>query len=101
MENVKKSCLKCYRDITEEEYKEYKGHCKSCYEVITCNLVAKIIKIIAIIVGVIGIFYGLTMLDSFSSEEFALPIIIASIVTAIFVYGFGEIIQLLEDIKNK
>ena len=62
------------------------------------NKVANIIQIVAIITGFIGTFYGFTMIED---SDFAIPIIIASIVSAIFVYGFGEIIQLLEDIKNK
>ena len=39
-----------------------------------------------------------------SMEEFVVLgaiVIVGSIITAIFIYGFGEIIQLLEDIKNK
>ena len=65
------------------------------------NTVAKVIKIISIIVAIGGFIFGLYKIDGFNSSYFVAPIIIASIVSAVFIYALGEIIQLLEDIKNK
>lgn len=115
-----KQCKECCRDITEDDSKEYNGYCKNCYKEFKnietiqqklkehgsniqneYNIVARIIKVISIIISIIGVIYGLSMLDSWRTEELAFPIIIGSIVITIFVYGYGEIIQLLEDIKNK
>lgn len=110
-------CKECCRDISEEDLCNYNGYCKNCYKEIEqqkveqrdsnynnglkkINIVANLIKIISLLAGIIGIIYGLSMLDSWRTEELVFPIIIASIVVAIFIYGFGEIIQLLEDIKN-
>jgi len=64
----------------------------------TANIVANIIKIVSIIGGLICVCCGFSLIDK---SDFAIPIIIASIISAIFVFGLGEIIQLLEDIKNK
>ena len=65
------------------------------------NKVATIIKALSIVAGVIGVVFGLYAIDGLNMDEGAVIIIIASIISAIFIYGLGEIIQLLEDIKNK
>ena len=65
------------------------------------NKVATIIKALSIVAGVIGVVFGLYAIDGLNMDEGALIIIIASIISAIFTYALGEIIQLLEDIKNK
>ena len=65
------------------------------------NKVATLIKIIAIIGAVIGIILGCNQFDSYRTEELGWLYIIGSVAFAVFVYGLGEIIQLLEDIKNK
>ncbi len=117
MENEQKFCKECCREITKSEAESNKGFCTKCYLMrkkeysndnianysndLKTNVVARIIKVIAIIGGFIGIIYGFNLLDSYHTEDIAFPIIIASIVSAIFVYALGEIIQLLEDIKNK
>lgn len=60
------------------------------------NSVASIVKGLAILETIIGIIIGFITI-----EEFGIPVIVASVISAIFIYALGEIIQLLEDIKNK
>ena len=65
------------------------------------NTVAKVIKIISIIVAVGGFIFGLYTIDGLNTGSLVAPIIIGSVIFAVFLYALGEIIQLLEDIKNK
>lgn len=60
------------------------------------NSVANIIKGLAILEVIIAIVVGFITI-----EEFGIFVIVGSIISAIFIYAIGEIIQLLEDIKNK
>lgn len=60
------------------------------------NSVANIIKALAILEVIIAIVVGLITI-----AEFGIFVIVGSIISAIFIYALGEIIQLLEDIKNK
>lgn len=69
--------------------------------VIQTNAVAKIIKILAIVVGVVGVLFGIISIDALNSGEMAVFIILLSVISAVFIYALGEIIQLLQDIKNK
>ena len=121
-----KQCKECCKDIPEEEYNSHKGYCKSCYndryniekakrqfnktddnntnyneedEKSTNNIVAKVIKIIAILNAIAGIILGLVGIEDF--EVYAVVFIVAIIISSSFIYAIGEIIQLLEDIKNK
>ncbi len=119
-----KQCKECCKDISEEEYNSHKGYCKNCYndrynienakkqynqsenntsyneeETNTTNTVAKVIKIIAILNAIAGVILGLVGIEDF--EVYAVVFIVASIISSIFIYAIGEIIQLLEDIKNK
>lgn len=122
---IVKQCKECCKDIPEEEYNSHKGYCKSCYndryniekakrqfnktdnntndneeeEKSTTNIVAKVIKIIAILNAIAGVILGLVGIEDF--EVYAVIFIVASIISSIFIYAIGEIIQLLEDIKNK
>ena len=64
------------------------------------NTIAKIIKVISIIFGVIGAIYGFYAIDGLNADEWGFAIMIISIITAVFMYGFGEVIQLLSDINN-
>ena len=65
------------------------------------NKVALAIKIISIVASVIGVIASLTLFGSSYTEDLAIIYLIVSIVGGIFSYALGEIIQLLEDIKNK
>ena len=116
-------CKECCKDISEEEYNSHNGYCKSCYkdryyiennkkrynqnvansidyeEESTTNTVAKFIKIIAILEAISGIILGLMFIEYL--EIMIIVVIVASIISSAFIYALGEIIQLLEDIKNK
>lgn len=113
-------CKECCRDITEEEYKMYKGYCKNCYgerkniargkeiynneesesEDNGKNTVASIIKGIAVIFAIAGVIVGLVSIDSLNSGVMAVVIIIASIISSVFIYALGEIIQKLQNIED-
>ena len=122
MEKVEKTkqCKECCRDITEDDYNAHDGYCMFCYpdkeEILyskenynnapktsyrELNKIATIIKIIAIIVAIVGVCIGIGQFESYRTEELGWIYIIVSIISAVFVYALGEIIQLLEDIKNK
>ena len=108
-------CKECCRDISADEYRKNAGYCEKCFsnfiepkldETTTTNeedkiinTSAKCIKVIAIMIGIICFIAGLAYIDD--DSNFGLTLIIISIISSIFIYGFGEIIQLLEDIKNK
>ena len=109
-------CKECCREITEREAEQYGGYCRKCYNLKKQyeetkeddnkrrngeNRVATIIKVISIIGAIVGVCFGFSQFDSYKSEGIGVTIIVASVVSAIFVYALGEIIQLLEDIKNK
>lgn len=113
MEEEKIFCKECCKEISLEEAKQYKGFCKNCYgerenksneeeeEDIITNKIASSIKTIGFILLLVGIFAGLGIGASQESLLNGFLIIVGTIVTTIFIFGFGEIIQLLEDIKNK
>lgn len=102
MEHMMKQCKSCCKDITGEELKEYNGYCQKCYEDNNNkgeNQVASSIKsisILFIIIGIIGTIYVFTY-----NIVLAFIVGIMSIAISRFIFGYGEIIQLLEDIKNK
>lgn len=64
------------------------------------NNVALIIKVLSILGGIIGFGYGCSLFDSSYTEELGIVYIIVSIVSAIFVYALGEIIQKLQNIED-
>lgn len=63
------------------------------------NTVAKILKVYAIINAVAGCILGLIGLGAFNGVVVALFIGLC-IVTSFAIYAFGEVIQLLQDIKD-
>lgn len=73
------------------------SNCKS--DIYPKNKIAKSMKLVSIILLILGIIIGITQLDTYL--VLGITYIVISIISSIFVYGFGEIIQLLEDIKNK
>lgn len=117
-----KECKECCREISEEEYNSYNGYCKSCYkdsyniennkkrynqiisnsinyEKVETNIIAKTIKIIAILEVISGIILCFIFYQYL--EIMIIVIIVSSLILGVFIYSLGEIIQLLEDIKNK
>lgn len=58
------------------------------------NIVSFIIKLISMIIVAVSIFMAFTNAVDY-------PIIIFSFISAVFVFALGEIIQLLQDIKDK
>ena len=74
-------------------------------------MVSKTIKIIGLIIGVLGIVIGLLVIipgiswavnyGDYEEITYGLMIMMPSIISGIFIYGFGEIISLLVDISEK
>ena len=66
------------------------------------NIVAKILKIYAIVNAVAGLLISLSMHDSYVDliESFSFVFFGLSIVVSFGIYAFGEIVQLLQDIKD-
>ncbi len=111
-EKTRTTCKKCgvklYRQeelknesIREESTENEDIRDKMMGHFTNTNKVALAIKVIAIVGAVIGVIYGCSLFDSAYTEEIVIIYIIVSIISAVFIYALGEIIQLLEDIKNK
>ena len=66
------------------------------------NMVAKILKIYAIVNAVAGLLISLSMHDSYVDliESLSFVFFGLSIVVSFGIYAFGEVIQLLQDIKD-
>ena len=63
------------------------------------NIVAVVIKVLAIILAVLSVLVGLiSIADTLPT---GITIILTGLISSVFIYATGEIIQLLEDIKNK
>lgn len=111
-------CKKCGTTLSEED-ECFLGYCEKCYNQVydgdkeyntsntsyeydnrNINSVARIIKILAIISAVISIIGGIFFFGD-SEPGMGIVCLIGGIISSIFVYSLGEIIQLLEDIKNK
>lgn len=67
------------------------------------NSIARIIKIITSIIGFVGVTGGLLTMGWFSlvNTIVGASIIVISLISSVIMYGLGEIIQLLQDIKQK
>lgn len=102
-------CKECCKKISKKEFELNKGLCTKCYlsrkkpngDTKKSNNVAYIIKSIAIIGAIAGIILGCMQFSSYHTESLGILYIVISVISAVFVYALGEIIQLLEDIKNK
>ena len=107
MEDIVNKCKECCRDISKQDFKKYNGYCKNCFNLkydnsddeCTRNNVAKLIqelsKVIVILNIIISIFVGI------ENTTLAIIIFLSTSFASLILYGFGETIQLLEDIKNK
>ncbi|GHU60537.1 hypothetical protein FACS1894171_2120 [Clostridia bacterium] len=73
------------------------------------NKTATALKVISLIVGTIGVIGTMavaTMLNSDSATRFLVaPVVIVTlfsgVISALLLYAFGEVIQLLQDIKDR
>lgn len=107
----KRYCKKCGRPLDHDDIE----YCKGCYDykngrmheekivenerLDKSNGLGTALKVISAIEIIVGIIAGIILFE----DEFTigLTVIIATIVSGLLVAGIGEIIQLLEDIKNK
>ena len=66
------------------------------------NIIAQILKIYAIVNAVVGLFIFLSMQESYVDliESLSFVFLGACIVVSFGIYAFGEVIQLLQDIKD-
>ena len=62
------------------------------------NKVARIIKYFAILNVIAGVILGLIGIEYF--EVYAVVFIVANIISSVFIFAIGEIIQKLENIDN-
>ena len=99
-------CIKCKKDCLESELEN--GLCYECrnkYRIIdnvdTVNFVAQGFKIFSIIEVFIGIILSIILLVNDYDIIYTIICIAASIIVFAFSRAIAEIIQLLEDIKNK
>lgn len=108
----KRYCKKCGRPLDHDD-KEY---CKGCYDYDNKELyvqnddkedsytnrsngLATALKFVAMIEIIVGVIAGIVL---FENEFFiGMSVLIATVVSGLLIAGVGEIIQLLEDIKNK
>jgi len=95
-------CKKCDKDIYEMESNLYGEKCRSCYseDNYIRNKTAIVIKVIAILGIIVGVIYGIVLAQSAYTEDLAVPVIVGSILSSVFIYGFGEIIQKLQNIED-
>lgn len=63
------------------------------------NNVASFMKFFSIIFVIVGVFASLVLFNMDVEELYVLPVVV-SIISSIFIYALGEIIQLLQNIAN-
>ena len=63
------------------------------------NNVASFMKFFSIIFVIVGVFASLVLFNMDVEELYVLPVVV-SIISSIFIYDLGEIIQLLQNIAN-
>lgn len=107
MENGLNQCKECCRDISEEDSKKYNGYCKKCFnlknddsdEECTRNNVANLIQTLSKIIVILSII--ISILVGTENGTLAVIIFLSTSFASLILYGFGEIIQLLENIYWK
>lgn len=92
-EKAKESNKISNENYSSNQYKQYS-------EENSKNKVASVIKVIAIVGAIIGLIYGFNLRENVYTEELGATIVIVSIISAVFIYGFGEIIQKLQNIED-
>lgn len=107
MEDIEKQCKECCRNISEEDSKKYNGYCKNCFnskdeeadEECIRNNVANLIQTLSKIIVILSII--ISILVGTENGTLAVIIFLSTSFASLILYGFGEIIQLLEDIYWK
>lgn len=111
-EEMYENCSKCNKKISTNEYVSNGGFCKECMkkkeenanlgysiDYNERNKIVKPIKIIAVLEIIIGFLSGLIFIEKLGGV-IACIIIGTCVILGIFIYAFGEIIQLLQDIAS-
>lgn len=112
-------CKECCRDITEEENKLYDGYCKKCYKINQdylretensdgVNQVSSTIKTISTVLKILGYIGAFLLLFAliyyygfFIGIVWSISEAFIIFITTTLLDGFSEIIQLLQNIKDK
>lgn len=108
--NTCKNCgSKLYKNNSsknEEQKNSYNERYNTNISYTENNKMAKILRVVAIIEIVCGFIVGAILGDTFEigydyNWGLCIGIIVAGVINGIFILGFAEIIQLLQDIKSK
>lgn len=108
-------CSVCHKKITSQEYIENGGMCANCINKFeeslgvteerkkelnsnNTNIVAITIKVLSIISAIIGVILGIIIFEDF--EVYAVGFITVILISCLFVYAIGEIIQKLQNIEE-
>lgn len=101
-------CKKCKKECIESELKQ--GYCLDCFERYNGNIeklkntensTAKFFKVVSIAIIILGIILGIIAFTANFGIFIALTCSFSLIIFSVFLIAIAEIIQLLEDIKNK
>lgn len=101
-------CKKCKKNCMESEL--VNGYCLDCLQKYknnkeelknTENKFGKTLRIASIVIVLLFVFYGLILIIADKNTILAISLIISSVFLGFFIRALSEIIQLLEDIKNK
>lgn len=102
------TCKKCKKECLESELKN--GYCSECFKEysgdinklkINNNSVSIFFRISSIVVIILGIFLGIIAFATSYGIFISLSCVFAMFIFSVFLIAIAEIIQLLEDIKNK
>lgn len=93
------ACIK-FTTRDEEEKNTYTENNYIKNETNNKNKMAKLLSNLGIIIAIVGFIVGLILFCN-GNIVYGIITIICSIICMIFILAFSEIIQLLEDIKNK
>lgn len=108
--NTCKNCgSKLYKNNSsknEEQKNSYNERYNTNISYTENNKMAKILRVVAIIEIVCGFIVGAILGDTFEigydyNWGLCIGIIVVGVINGIFILGFAEIIQLLQDIKSK
>lgn len=101
-------CKKCKKECLESELKN--GYCSECFKKysgdidklkITNNSISKFFRVGSVMIIILGIFLGIISFSANYGIFISLSCAFTMFVFSAFLIAIAEIIQLLEDIKNK